>query len=144
MIKVSRTVQAQRSLVQVWSYLSDFAHTEDWDPGTVRCRRTDAGPVDVGAKYENTSKFRNKETTLQYEVTRFDAPKRITLRGENKTVVSVDDMAVSGDADASTVTYTAEFTFKGMARLAEPFVKGPLNKLADDARDGLSAALNRL
>ena len=64
MITVTRTIRTTAPLDAVWAYLSDFTNAEQWDPGTVTCKRTDAGPIDVGATYENVSEFRGRKTTL--------------------------------------------------------------------------------
>ena len=144
MITVTRTVRTDTPLEKAWGFLKDFASAEQWDPGTVSCRRLGDGPIDVGTRYENVSEFRGRRTTLQYEVTRFEVARRLVLRGENKTVQSVDDMTFSGSTTGTEVTYTAEFTFKGKLRLAEPLLRRPLSKLADDAEAGLQKALDAL
>jgi hypothetical protein len=117
---------------------------EEWDPGTVTCRRTDAGPIDVGATYENVSEFRGRKTTLTYTVQTFDPAKHLVLKGENKTVQSIDDMSFSGSDTGSELTYTARFTFKGLARLAEPLLHKAINKLADDTEASLHTNLAKL
>ena len=144
MVTVSRTVRTTTALSTCWTYLSNFSHTEEWDPGTVRCHRTDAGPDGIGATYENVSEFRGRETTLQYKVITFDEQRHLVLIGENGTVKSVDDLTFSGDDSGTEVVYSAHFTFKGMAKMAEPFLGGPLNTLADEAQAGLQKALDAL
>jgi carbon monoxide dehydrogenase subunit G len=144
MITVSRTVHTATPLDKCWGYLSEFANTEIWDPGTVSCKRLDVGPVDVGARYENVSKFRDRETTLQYQVVTFEPARHITLDGTNKTVESVDDMQFTGSDTGTEVVYTARFTFKGAVRLAEPFLHKAMEKLADEAQAGIQKALDGL
>jgi hypothetical protein len=46
-------------------------------------------------------------------------------------------------ADGGTrVTYDANFSFKGIAKLAAPFLAGAFKKLGDDAEAGLRKALS--
>jgi carbon monoxide dehydrogenase subunit G len=144
MITVARTVRTKASLEAVWAYLSDFTNAEQWDPGTVTCKRVDAGPIDVGATYENVSEFRGRKTTLQYTVETFAPAQHLVLRGENKTVQSFDDMTFAGSQAGTELTYEARFTFKGLARLAEPLLHRPLNKLADDTEASLQKHLDQL
>ena len=144
MITVTRTIRSTTPLEKSWGFLKDFTSAEEWDPGTVSCRRLDEGPIDVGAAYENVSEFRGRRTTLRYEITEFEVARRLVLQGENKTVRSVDEMTFTGSTTGTEVVYQATFTFKGMARLAEPFVRRPLNKLADDAEEGMRQALDAL
>ena len=144
MISVSRTISTTTPLDKSWGFLSEFANTEVWDPGTVRCKRIDVGPVDVGARYENVSQFKGKETTLEYAVTTFEPAKHLVLKGENKTVQSIDDMSFSGSDTGTEVRYSAHFTFKGVARLFEPFLRKSIDKLADEAETGMKKALDAL
>ena len=144
MITVKRTIRTVAPLDAVWGYLSDFTNAEQWDPGTVTCKRTDAGPIDVGATYENVSEFRGRQTTLTYTVATFVPAKHLVMHGENKTVQSIDDLTFSGSASGAELVYEARFTFKGVARLAEPFLRKALNKLADDTEDSLNIRLAEL
>jgi uncharacterized protein YndB with AHSA1/START domain len=144
MITVTRTITSTAPLSAVWAYLSDFTNAEQWDPGTVTCRRVDAGPIDVGATYENVSEFRGRKTTLEYTVQTFEPARHLVLRGENKSVQSIDDLTFSGSDTGTELVYTARFTFKGLARLAEPLLHKPINKLADDTEASLNTRLAQL
>jgi uncharacterized protein YndB with AHSA1/START domain len=143
MPSIRRTVIAATPLQTVFGYLADFANAEEWDAGTVSCRRL-SGDGGVGTTYENVSSFRGRETTLTYTVVEYVDDQRLVLRGENKTVTAVDTMTFEAVGEGTRVTYNADFTFKGLAALLTPFVKGPLNKLGDDAEKSLGAALARL
>lgn len=142
MITVSRTVRTTATIDAVWAYLSDFTNAEQWDPGTVTCTRKDAGPVGVGATYENVSEFRGKKTTLEYRITTFEAPHHLVLEGQNKSVRFEDDLTMRSIDGGTELIYTAHFTFKGLARLAEPLLKKALNKLADDTEESLETNLD--
>ena len=144
MITVVRTVRTAAAIDVVWPYLSDFTNAEQWDPATVSCTRTDAGPVDVGATYQNVSRFRGRTTTLEYTVETFDPPHHFVLIGRNKSVSSRDDMTLSSVDAGTELVYTARFSFSGLARLAEPLLKGALTKLADDTAVSLKRNLDAL
>lgn len=142
MIRLSESIDVPRSRHEVFAYLSDFTTTKEWDPGTVDATRIDAGPIRVGSQFEVVARFRGKESTLRYVVSDLDAGERIVLRGENQRLVSVDTIeAVEAAADATRVTYVAEFTFKGIARLAEPFLRSSMIQLGEDAVEGLRGRL---
>lgn len=144
MISVSRTIRSTSPLERSWDFLHDFVTAEEWDPGTVTCRRLGTGPVGVGTKYENVSEFRGRKTTLEYEILEFDPARRLKLRGQNKTVQSIDTLEFSGSTTGTQVVYTAEFTFKGLARYLEFALKRPINKLADDTETQLTKSLDAL
>jgi len=66
------------------------------------------------------------------------------LRGENRTVTSTDHILIQSVERGTEVLYTAEFEFKGIAKLLQVVLRAPLKKLADNAKASLASALNRL
>lgn len=143
-MRIERTVTTAAPVEQVFDYLSDFTTTTEWDPGTVRTTLVD-GDGGVGTVYRNVSRFAGRETELRYEVVEHVPGSVIALEGENDTVVSRDQMSFASLGDAGTeVRYTADFTFKGVARLVAPLLKPALRRLGDEAERGLSEALRRL
>jgi len=142
-MRLQRTVVTDKPLGKVFDYLSDFTSTTDWDPGTVTTIRLD-GDGGVGTSYLNTSEFLGRRTELRYVVQEFVPGERVRLRGENKTVISVDTMAFRPAAAGTEVTYTAEFAFKGAARYLAPLFRPALTRLGNQAVAGLCRALGRL
>lgn len=142
-MRIVRTVVVDVPLRRAFDYLADFTTTTEWDPGTVTTVRC-AGDGGVGTSYRNTSTFLGRETSLVYVVEELVTDERIRLRGENKTVISVDTMAFRPTDAGIEVTYTADFTFKGLSRLLAPLLKPALSRLGNEAESGLRAALTRL
>lgn len=137
---VSRTLVVARPAEEVFAYLQDFTTTEEWDPGTVRTTRLE-GDGGVGTRYRNVSRFLGRETELEYVVEEADSPRLLRLRGENKTVVSEDTMTLTPTSAGTELTYRAEFTFKGPARLVAPLLAPAFKRLGDEAEKGLRDAL---
>ena len=140
---IERSVTVDRPVDAVFAYLSDFTTTTDWDPGTVRTERV-SGDGGVGTRYRNTSSFLGRQTRLDYLVTERVPGQRFALRGENATVVANDTMTFVGQNGSTTVTYRADFEFKGIARVLAPLLAPALKKLGDDAEKGMREALERL
>jgi len=142
MVIVERTVETASPIDRVFDYLSDFTNTEEWDPGTLRTKRVDTGPIAVGTRFHNVSQFRGRETELEYRLTRLEPVRRLTFVGENKTVT--DDMRLTSTATGTAIRYQARFAFKGVAKLASPFLRSSFEKLADETADQLRGALAKL
>ena len=138
-----RTVLTQASPDQVFDYLSDFTTTTEWDPGTVLTERT-SGDGGVGTTYRNVSRFLGRESELTYTVVEWTSPTTFALRGENATVLAHDTMEIHPEGAGTRVTYTADFTFKGVARFVAPLLRPALTRLGDHAEEGLAEALGRL
>jgi hypothetical protein len=142
-MRLQRTVTAGVPLHRAFAYLTDFTTTTDWDPGTVSTVLL-AGDGGVGTTYRNTSRFLGRTTELTYVVEELVPDERIRLRGENATVVSVDTMAFRSTGSGTEVTYTADFTFKGVSRLLAPLLRPAFVKLGNEAEAGLREALSLL
>jgi hypothetical protein len=140
---VSRTFSVDVPPEIVIPYLADFAHAEQWDPGTVRCVRNDDGPVIVGSSWHNTSKIAGISTELTYTLEHL-ADGRIVLVGRNDTATSTETIDVAGSGTGSSITYTNEVQFSGAAKLAAPLVKLVFEKLGNDTEKQLVATLNAL
>lgn len=143
MITVSETVQTVLDPTQTFAYLSAFEHTSEWDPGTPVVEKRSDGSATVGSKYYAEAEFRGKRQPIDYVVIEL-GEHRIQLRGENKTVISVDTIAVQADGTGSAVTYTAEFSIKSWLKIAEPFLKSTFQKLAQPAVEGMRTKLDSL
>ena len=142
-MKIEKTVTVDIPVRQAFDYLADFTTTTEWDPGTVETVRCE-GDGGVGTTYLNTSKFLGRETSLTYVVEELAQDELIRLRGENSTVISVDSMSFRHTGAGTEVTYTADFTFKGISRLVAPLLKPALMRLGNEAEKGLRTALSRL
>jgi len=142
-MRLRRIVTAQKPLDKVFAYLSDFTTTTEWDPGTVTTVRT-SGDGGFGTEYLNTSTFAGRQTQLSYVVEDLVPNRHIALRGENKTVIAHDTMTFREVAGGTEVTYTADFTFKGIARLFARFMGPAFERLGNEAETGMTAALARL
>ncbi|GAB3144626.1 SRPBCC family protein [Amycolatopsis stemonae] len=143
MVQVERTITVRTPVERVAAYLADFAHTEEWDPGTVSCTRTGDGPIVVGAEWHNVSEFRGRRTELDYRLTR-RAASRVTFVGENKTATSTDDFGLSAGPDGTTVRYRATIVFHGWAKPAGLLFRGEFERLGDALVPELTRALENL
>jgi hypothetical protein len=143
MITVQRVVPTTLDAKSTFAFLSAFENTPTWDPGTPEVEKRTAGPVAIGSKFHAVAEFRGKRQPIDYVVTEM-SDDRIQLRGENKTVISVDTIEVKPRGTGSEVHYKAEFTLKGVAKLATPFVAPMFEKLGDPAADGMRKQLDSL
>lgn len=139
-ITLSATVESPKPIEQAFAYMADFTTTTEWDPATVVTERI-SGDGGLGSRYRNITEFNGNQTQVEYVVTDFRPNDRVELRGENNTLSAVDTMTFRRTSTGTRVTYTAEFTFKGLFRLASPFLRGAFNKLETGALQGLQQHL---
>jgi hypothetical protein len=139
-IILSKVLNSKKTAAELFAYFSDFTTTNEWDPNTVKTTRI-SGDGGVGTRYSNTSSFNGKESSLVYEVIEFQPNKLIRLRGENKSLTAIDTMKIDEVNGERKFTYEARFKFKGIAKVAAPFLKKAFAKLAADAEVGLRKVL---
>jgi carbon monoxide dehydrogenase subunit G len=143
MTTVSRSFTVAPPPQTVIPYLADFAHAEEWDPGTERCVRDGDGPVGVGSSWRNTSKIAGLTTVLTYTLQEL-SERRIVLVGRNDTATSTETIDVVPHGSGSEITYTNDLQFTGVAKLAAPLGKVVFEKLGNDTEKRLTETLDAL
>ena len=142
MAHARETVSSTRSQQEAFDFLADFTSTAQWDPGVVRAVKLTDGPVEVGTQFRVEANFMGRTTPLVYVMTAYEPPHRFVVSGENSTVTSLDEVTVEPAGDGSRVTYDAELTLKGPAKLLDPLLGLAFGRIADKAITGLRKALN--
>lgn len=143
MATVSRTFTVSPPPTVVLDYLKDFAHAEQWDPGTQRCERVDSGPVTEGAYWHNVSKILGRTAEQTYTLDEL-TERRVVFVGESSSATSVDTITIEPDGAGSVITFEAERQMHGTARLLAPMMKRAFERLAGDTERQLTAVLNDL
>ncbi len=138
------TVASPRSADDVFSYLADFSSVSEWDPSITSAEHSSAGdPRAVGATFRVVTATTVSEVVLDYTTLELQRPSRVVLRGENKSMISLDTITIADRSDGGCeVTYAAELELKGLRKLADPILQLGFKRLGDKARDGLRAKLN--
>jgi len=142
-VQFCRRLVVGKPVDEVFTYLSDFTTTTEWDPATVRTIRL-AGDGGIGTTYRNVSRFLGREAHLDYRVVDLRPDELIQLRGENKTLVATDTMALRSRPNGTEIVYTAAFDLKGAAKVVGPLLRPAFVRLVDRGADGLRSRLERL
>lgn len=141
---VERTVTVSTPLEKVWDYLKDFRSSEEWDPPSVSTERT-SGDGGVGTTYHNVSKLLGAETEVDYVVTDYVEQQVLQLKGDAGSLQLLDTITFAATPEGGTaVTYHAEFTPHGAAKIAEPLMPAALKLLADKVAESLHDRLEQL
>jgi carbon monoxide dehydrogenase subunit G len=137
MAKASGTVESPLPPGVVFERVSDFSTTEKWDPGIVEAEKISSDGIDIGARFRVVARFMGRNSELVYEITEFEPGRRVVLRGENATVLSVDEIIVEPNGEGSIVKYSADLTLKGPLKLFDPLLGMAFGGIADKALAGL-------
>jgi carbon monoxide dehydrogenase subunit G len=137
MAKASGTVQSPLTPDVVFKRVSDFSTAEKWDPGVVEAEKITSDGIDIGARFRIVARFMGRNSELVYEITEFEPGRRVVLRGENSTVLSVDEIIVEPEGEGSVVKYSADLTLKGPLKLLDPLLGKAFDGIAEKALAGL-------
>ena len=107
MPRFQATVRSPWPASRAYLYLVDLEHFAEWDPGTERAEQVEPGAYDV------TVSTLGRSLTLRYEVKDADAPRRLVVGAETKTLELVDDITIEEVPDGSIVTYDATLRSSG-------------------------------
>ncbi len=138
---LKETLEVDRPLEDVFAFVGDFVNTKEWDPGVADASTITEGPVRGGTRYRVDVIFGGRRLPMTYEVTTWDPPNRVVLRGEGSTVTAVDDIRFEPTQAGTRIRYSADLRLKGLLKLAEPFLKGRFDETGRKAMEGMRRAL---
>ena len=143
MIRVTRVRRLEPiGLSDAFDYVVDFDHIGEWDPGVARSRRLDGASLEIGSRHEVDSVFFGRQLPLVYELTESAPPDRAILKTTSRRFDATDTIELTAaGSTATTIRYSVEFRFKGIMRLAEPFMGRALSRVVEKALDGLQATI---
>ena len=142
MARYVATVETSWERELAFDYLAEFSNVAEWDPGIKRAESLSEDPLRVGARFDVRSSFLGREIQLTYKTIEIDRPRRVLLRAETPTVVSLDEMSFDLRPNGGTlVTYDADLRLAGPLRLADLPLRLAFGRIGDQARDGLRERL---
>ena len=122
MTAIVETVEISRPPEDVFSYMTDPSHFEEWQESLVSTRMEGSGPPAVGSKMTQTRKIGPGERTMTMEVTEHSPPRRFAFRGIDGPVRAIGKGTIEpleGGA-RSRVTVELDFEGHGVGKLLVP------------------------
>jgi carbon monoxide dehydrogenase subunit G len=123
-----------------FAFVADFSNVAQWDPGITESSKIGDGPVGVGTEFAVVSEFAGRTLPLTYVIEEWDPPRRVVLFTSTSRFEGRDTITFRSSDRGTEVDYLAEFSFKGLMRLAEPFLGRTFDKIGREAMDGMVAA----
>lgn len=135
-----RRVETDLAPTDVWAYLADFTTTNEWDPRANDTRRL-SGEGGVGSRYETQVSFLGRTVAMTYEITVLEPSMRIEWVGWSPMVRAHDVIEVRTEGGRTVVDYTSSYEYRRAPRLLDRVLARPLDRLGDEAQDGLRRTL---
>jgi len=114
------TAVVDRSIDEVFAFLADGTNDTKFSPRVQSIRKTTDSPIGVGTVFESTVKDAGMKTNRKFELTEFDAPRKIRWTERSKNAVTVPeggyDLEPAGD-NQTKVTIHNTFAGHGFGKI---------------------------
>jgi carbon monoxide dehydrogenase subunit G len=144
MARITEVLQIPIAPERAFDHVADFTTTEQWDPGISSAERLDAGPLQVGARFQVQLKLGPIELPLVYEITTYERPSRVVLTTVGPTHRGEDDVTFAPSHGGTRITWNAAFALRGPGLLIDPALGVGFRRAAKEAVAGLEASLRDL
>jgi carbon monoxide dehydrogenase subunit G len=134
-------LETERAREELFTYLSDFSTTQEWDPGVVSAERVNGSPVQEGAEFRLVAEFLGRRTPITYRIIEYDPPHAVTFLGENERVTSRDRITFETLGRGTRITYDAALELKGVLKVVDPLLGLAFKRVGDRALGGLRRKL---
>jgi carbon monoxide dehydrogenase subunit G len=133
MIQDTLEFEVPRAPEDVFAFFRDIERLPAQVPALRRVTRRGDGPVAAGAEYDVEVERNGKVETGRLTVTAFLAPSRLAYEASAGPGAFGVDVGVMPSGEGSRVRLAYSVQLKGLARMAEPLVRGWIKKNAGEA-----------
>lgn len=144
MTRLLETARTSLTPSEAYAAVGDFENVAQWDPGVARAAKRTSGPVEVGTIYDLELTYRDRSLEMSYTVTELVPDEKIVLEGTGGVIHAVDVISFAPDGQGTLVTYQADLTLKGIARMFQPLLRNRLAAVGVAAGNGLRSWLRKL
>jgi|SRR3954466_9699002 hypothetical protein len=142
--KFEATTRIERPIEQVFAFLADGTNDPKFSPRVQEIRQATDGPPGVGTVYKSTVKDAGMKTQREFELTAFDAPRKIRWKESSKNLVTAReggyDLDPAGDG-ATDLTVWNELEGHGLGKLIQGFALRAARKDAPAFAERIKAAV---
>lgn len=148
-MQIQQVITVDRPIRQVFDYVSDFTNVVHWDAGSASCALV-GGDGGEGSTYLKrwARPGRRRGLDVLLTVTESTPDRVFTLHGVGGPVDSrlrfTFRPSGSAGADATRVTFTGDYQFRGWLRLLGPVLSGSLRRAGERVQVSLRDALLEL
>lgn len=132
------TVRTERSVEDVFAFVSDLENFTEWDPGVESSTQTEGNGPGLGAAYN----VKASGAELTYNIVEFDEPNRMVAEAKTTFLYSYDIITVEQRQGSTYVSYDATLDLNGPLAIGDAALGVMFKKIGDKAAEGLVEALD--
>jgi len=123
-IRVSTSIDIERSADDVFAFVADFPNNPRWQRGQRSCTWTSEPPLSVGSTYDQHARFLGKDLVNSFRVVEHEPGRRVTFTSTGGTFPLTITRTVEPLSDTSArFTEHVEGDPKRFFRIADPLVR---------------------
>jgi len=128
MVTNEMSITIERPIKEVFAYVSDLQTGIHWQNGLLEVKRTNAGPLGVGAQFSSVRKFMGRKMASSVEFFAFEPDRKIAFKSITGDSPFVQTMLFESISEGTRVTSRLELETSGLMGLAEPLVASGLKR----------------
>lgn len=122
MARVESSVVIERSVDEVFEFVTDPRNEALWSSLTVEQVKTSEGPTDIGTRLRNTVKFLGRQFDMTFEITEYKINKRNCIRTVSGPIPTTGCRIVEPAEGGTRFTQITKGEVGDFFKLAEPLV----------------------
>jgi hypothetical protein len=132
-----------RPIDEVFAFLADGTNDPKFSPRVLEIAKTTDGPPGVGTIYKSTVKDAGMKTHREFELTEFDAPRRIRWAERSKNLITASEGGydLAPEADGTRVTIFNVLEGHGFGKLIAPLALRSARNGADEFARSIKRAV---
>lgn len=136
------SIHTSWSPTEAFGFMADARNFVRWDPGVESVSAVAGDGPGPDASYDVEVRAGPRRLVLRYVVAEWEAPHRLLLVAETRTLRSVDEIRVQPADGGALVTYDAKLDLCGVLSLGNPLLGLVFRRVGDRAASGLRRALD--
>ncbi len=144
MTRLIETATTSLSQEDAFRHVAEFENIDQWDPGVADSVKATPGETGVGTAYDLDLLYRGRSLKMTYTVTEWVPNERVVLKGVGGPVEAIDTISFEAGAEGTIVTYQADLSLRGIAKIVQPLMGSRLAAVGEAAGEGLRTWLAEL
>lgn len=137
-VTLDETIEVNRPLHEVFTYVSEWSRIEEWDPGVARGHKLTKGAPAVGSEYQIDMKA---GFSLHYTIDELEQDRRMLMSVDSRVFTAREEILFSATKKGTRVRYIANFNFPLPLAMANKLYPAAMDGVAKSTMAGLSEAL---
>ncbi len=137
-LTLDETIEVQRPLHEVFSYVSEFSRIEEWDPAVASAEKLTPGAPRVGTQFRVDLRA---GFSLDYEIIAIEEDAGMLMTVDSRFFTAREEILFEETDEGTRVRYIAEFDFPGPLAAFNRLFPSVIDRVGKSAMAGLKEAL---